>query len=75
MATNMVLSYIGGAPVMDQSLGRTVPTAEQEMLSLVMSFPSKKAFEVQFKVTAAIPTATRILNFLANSAASSGFTN
>lgn len=41
MATNMVLSYIGGAPVMDQSLGRTVPTAEQEMLSLVMSFPSK----------------------------------
>lgn len=46
MANKLVLSYVFGAPVMDQSHGRTALN-EIAALTLVISFPvSKKAFQI-----------------------------
>lgn len=73
MANNMVIAYVIGAPKMDQSGGSVAN--ELSVLSLVMSFPSNKAYEIQFGVSTSLPSALRMLDFRAHSGASSGFTN
>ncbi len=73
MANKMILQNIMGAPVMAQTAS---PITEFSALSLVMSFPSKKAFEIQFDITSiANPIPKRTLDYVINSGGLSNFKN